>query len=59
LRAEPSAGRSPYQELVCSLEKISSEIDGVTRQLAAGAIDKLAIRTRYLDYKYGEEGGPA
>jgi len=59
LRAEPSAGRSPDQELVGSLEKISSEIDGVTRQLAAGAIDKLAIRTRYLDYKYGEEGGPA
>lgn len=56
LRAEPSAGRSPDQTLTDSLEKISLEIDGVTRQLAAGAIDKLAIRTRYLDYKYGEEG---
>jgi hypothetical protein len=59
LRAEPSAGRSPDDELTASLEKISDEIDGVTRQLASGAIDKLAIRTRYLDYKYGEEEGPA
>lgn len=53
LRTEASAGRSPDEELVGSLEKISTEIDTVTRQLAAGAIDKLAIRTRYLDYKYG------
>lgn len=55
LRTEASAGRSPDDELVGSLEKISTEIDGVTRQLASGAIDKLAIRTRYLDYKYGGE----
>lgn len=58
LRTEPSAGRSPDEELVGSLGKISEEIDGVTRQLAAGAIDKLAIRTRYLGYKYGDEEGP-
>lgn len=58
LRTEASAGRSPDEELVGSLEKISTEIDGVTRQLASGAIDKLAIRTRYLDYKYGgDESG--
>lgn len=55
LRTERSAGRSPDEELVGSLEKISTEIDGVTRQIAAGAIDKLAIRSRYLDYKYGED----
>jgi hypothetical protein len=60
LRTEPSGGRSPDEALTDSLEKISLEIDGVTRQLASGAIDKLAIRNRYLDYKYGEnEEGPA
>lgn len=53
LRAEASGGASPDQRLTESLGKISTEIDSVTRQLAAGAIDNLAIRTRYLDYKYG------
>ena len=54
LRGEERAGRTPDQQLTESLGKISTEIDSVTRQLAAGAIDDLAIRTRYLDYKYGE-----
>jgi hypothetical protein len=54
LRGEERAGRTPDQQLSDSLGKISTEIDSVTRQLAAGAIDDLAIRTRYLDYKYGE-----
>ncbi|MBS0480716.1 MAG: hypothetical protein JSR96_00920 [Proteobacteria bacterium] len=54
LRAEEQAGRSPDQQLTESLGKISTEIDSVTRQLAAGAIDNLAIQTRYLDYKYGD-----
>jgi hypothetical protein len=54
LRGEERAGRTPDQQLADSLGKISTEIDSVTRQLAAGAIDDLAIRTRYLDYKYGE-----
>lgn len=54
LRAEVNAGRSPDQQLTDSLGKISTEIDSVTRQLAAGAIDNLAITTRYLDYKYGD-----
>jgi hypothetical protein len=53
LRAEPRAGRTPDEQLSDSLGKISAEIDSVTRQLADGAIDKLAIRTRYLDYRYG------
>jgi hypothetical protein len=35
------------------LGKISKEIDSVTRQLASGPLDDLAIRTRYLDYRYG------
>jgi hypothetical protein len=54
LRGEERGGRTPDQQLADSLGKISTEIDSVTRQLAAGAIDDLAIRTRYLDYKYGE-----
>lgn len=53
LRGEASGGASPDQRLAESLGKISGEIDGVTRQLASGAIDNLAIQTRYLDYKYG------
>ena len=59
LRGEANAGRSPDEQLTDSLGKISTEIDSVTRQLASGAIDNLAIRTRYLDYKYGAgpEGG--
>ncbi len=53
LRGEASGGASPDQHLTESLGKISGEIDSVTRQLASGAIDNLAIQTRYLDYKYG------
>lgn len=53
LRGEGQGGSSPDQHLVDSLGKISAEIDSVTRQLASGAIDNLAIKTRYLDYKYG------
>ena len=53
LRTEPRAGRTPDEQLADSLGKISTEIDSVTRQLASGAIDNLAITTRYLDYKYG------
>ena len=48
------AGSSPDKQLVESLGKISAEIDSVTRQLAEGSLDDLAIRTRYLDYKYGD-----
>jgi len=53
LRREKNAGASPDEQIVQSLGKISDEIDHVTRQLAAGALDDLAVRTRYLDYKYG------
>jgi len=60
LRGEAQGGASPDQRLTESLGKISTEIDSVTRQLASGAIDNLAIKTRYLDYKYGSgpEGEP-
>ncbi len=54
LRAEGSAGSTPDTQLEDSLRAISREIDTATRQLAEGALDALAVRTRYLDYKYGD-----
>ena len=54
LRHEKRAGASPDEQLTDSLGKISREIDHVTRQLAEGSIDDLAIRSRYLEYKYGD-----
>ena len=53
LRYEPRGGSNPNQQFMAALGLISAEIDSVTRQLASGAIDDLAIKTRYLDYKYG------
>ena len=57
LRQEQRAGGTPDDQLVESLGKISKEIDSVTRQLADGALDDLAVRHRYLDYRYGEGAG--
>lgn len=54
LRREENGGRTPDQQLTESLGKISNEIDEITRQLAAGDLDKLAVTNRYLDYKYGD-----
>ncbi len=54
LRREKHAGTSPDDQLTQSLGKISREIDSVTRQLAEGSLDDLAIKTRYLEYRYGE-----
>jgi Mg2+/Co2+ transporter CorB len=59
LRKEKRAGAAPDEQLVESLGKVSTEIDSITRQLADGALDDLAIRTRYLDYRYGEAEQPA
>ena len=53
LRREKRAGSTPDEQLTEGLGKISSEIDSVTRQLAEGSLDDLAVRTRYLEYKYG------
>ena len=59
LRREERAGSTPDAQLVESLGKISREIDSVTRQLAEGSLDDLAIKNRYLDYRYGDaEGEP-
>jgi len=53
LRREERAGATPDVQLVDGLGRISEEIDRVTRQLADGAIDNLAIRSRFLEYRYG------
>ena len=55
LRNEERAGTTPAQQFVAGLQTISHEIDSVTRQLATGALDDLAIKSRYLEYKYGEQ----
>jgi hypothetical protein len=54
LRGEERAGASPDRQVTESLERISGEIDSVTRALAAGDMDALAVRRRFLDYKYGD-----
>jgi len=59
LRHEKRVGATPDEQVTESLTKISREIDHVTRQLAEGSLDDLAIRTRYLDYRYGEGAVPS
>jgi hypothetical protein len=59
LRNQERSGSSPDEQLTESLGKISEEIDSVTRQLAEGSLDDLAIRTRFLDYRYGARDAPA
>ena len=54
MRTEKRAGATPDEQLTSSLSKISGEIDSITRQLAEGSLDDLAIKHRYLDYKFGE-----
>lgn len=58
LRTEKRAGATPDQQLTEGLGKISKEIDHVTRQLAEGSLDDLAVKHRYLDYKYGDPADP-
>ncbi|MEM9085803.1 MAG: hypothetical protein AAGB23_07760 [Pseudomonadota bacterium] len=53
LRKEEHTGKSADERLTDSLGKLSGEIDRVTRQLAEGAMDDLAIKDRYLEYRYG------
>lgn len=53
LRSEEHAGKTADARLVESLEKLSAEVDRVTRRLAEGALDDLAIKSRYLEYRYG------
>jgi hypothetical protein len=53
LRAEAHAGKTADERLTESLGKLSGEVDRVTRRLAEGALDDLAIKSRYLEYRYG------
>ena len=53
LRGQAHIGKSADQRLVESLTKLSGELDRVTRRLAEGALDDLAVKTRYLEYRYG------
>lgn len=53
LRGEKHTGKTADQRLNESLTKLSGEVDRVTRRLAEGALDDLAIKSRYLDYRYG------
>nr|WP_298931094.1 hypothetical protein [uncultured Erythrobacter sp.] len=53
LRGEAHAGKTADQRLTDSLGKLSTEVDRVTRRLAEGALDDLAIKDRYLEYRYG------
>lgn len=56
LRGEAHAGTSPDEQLTQSLSRLSGELDSVTRQLAEGKLDNLAIQSRFIDYKYGDQG---
>lgn len=53
MRRETRGGSTPDEQLTQSLSTISGEIDAITRQLAEGSLDDLAIKHRYLDYKFG------
>jgi len=53
LRKEAHAGKNADERLTASLGKLSGEIDRVTRRMAEGALDDLAIKDRYLEYRYG------
>lgn len=53
LRREKRGDRTPDEQIASSLEKISKEIDSVTRQLAEGSLDELAVKDRFLEYRYG------
>ena len=53
MRKEQRAGSTPDEQLTQSLKTISGEIDSITRQLAEGSLDDLAIKHRFLDTKFG------
>jgi len=53
LRREAHAGKTADERLTESLGKLSGEVERVTRRLAEGALDDLAIKSRYLEYRYG------
>lgn len=56
LRSKTRNGRSPDMELTDGLTLIEQEIGEMTQRLAAGDLDQLATRGRFLKLKYKEEG---
>ena len=56
LRGVERNGRSPDAELVDGLKLIEREIADMTQRLAAGDLDQLQTRGRYLEMKYKDEG---
>lgn len=52
LRKEMHAGRTPDDTLIGGLTMLEREIGEAARNLAAGEMDKLATRERYLELKY-------
>lgn len=59
MRSEPRAGSTPDDQITDGLAKIGKEIDSITRQLAEGRLDDLAIKHRFLDYKFGSASDAA
>lgn len=55
LRSEKHTGKTADERLTESLTRLSGEVDRVTRKLAEGALDDLAVKSRYLDYRFGED----
>ena len=55
LRGVERNGRSPNAELVDGLKLIEREIADMTARLAAGDLDQLQTRGRYLELKYKDE----
>lgn len=58
LRSEERNGRTPDTELIDGLKLIEQEIGEMTQRLAAGDLDQLSTRGRFLEMKYkdGEQG---
>ena len=52
LRGEARGGRTPDETLIGGLKMLEREIGEAARDLAAGEIDRLATRERYLQLKY-------
>lgn len=52
LRQSLYAGSTPDVQLVGGLQVIAREIETMTRQIARGELDQLAVRGRYLETRY-------
>lgn len=59
LRGVERNGRSPDAELVDGLKLIEREIADMTQRLAAGDLDQLQTRGRFLEMKYKDDGSVA